>query len=256
MTAPLTAHQLTAAADLTYRGRRQHLPIVEPADLTLHGGQVHALIGESGCGKSMIARALIGLPPDGVTMSGQVTIRGSRLNPGQPAGWQHVRGHQIGYVPQSTSTAFSPSATIGTQLRQVCRTLRADRTPHELVAAVALPSTALQQYPHELSGGMSQRAAVAAAIAGRPDIVVADEPTSALDPALSGHTWQLLGELARTGTAVLVITHDMAAMHQCEVVDKVTVMRSGRIVATSTPAELTTSSDPYLAAFGEEPVPC
>ncbi|MFC0314845.1 ATP-binding cassette domain-containing protein [Gordonia phosphorivorans] len=253
MNAALAATAVTATAAWQHRGRREQLTVLEAADLAVHAGAVHALIGESGCGKSMMARALIGLPPPAVTMTGTVHLADRALQVGERRGWGQVRGHQIGYVPQSTATSFTAAHTLGRQLQQVCDVLGADRTPVELLAAVDLPVNALELYPHELSGGMGQRAAIAAALAGRPQVLIADEPTSALDPELAEHTWKLLAALAGDGCAVLAITHDMTALHAAGVVDEVTVMRAGQVLARTTPAALDTAADPYLAAFGKEP---
>lgn len=253
MTTPgLTVTDLTATATLTYRGRTEHLTILNRIHLAAAAGTVTALVGESGCGKSMIARTVIGLPPAGVTATGIVNVAHRRLRPEHPDGWTDARGHLLGYIPQSVSGAFTASHTIGRQLEQTCRTLHADRDPHELAATVGLPGEALDLWPHQLSGGMLQRAAIAAAIAGRPDVILADEPTSALDPELAAHTWELLGTLAAEGTTVLVITHDMRSLHASSVVDTVLVMRDGALIERTTPPLLGDHHDPYVAAFGKE----
>lgn len=256
MTTALAAHHLTAAADTNYRGRRHHVKILQPTSLHLQAGQIQALVGESGCGKSMIARTLIGLPPAAVTVAGTVTVGEHTLNVAGDRRWTLVRGHRIGYVPQSMSTAFTPGRTVGHQLRQVCTVLGADRSPDQLAATVDLPTSALGLYPHQLSGGMAQRAAIAAALAGRPDVLVCDEPTSAMDPDLAGHTWQVLADAAGTGAAILVITHDMTALHTADVVDEVAVMRAGKIVAHTHPHDLAAHSDSYVAAFADTRIPC
>lgn len=254
MTSPsLIATSLTATASLTHRGRSDTVTILNDVTLAATAGTVTALVGESGCGKSMIARTLIGLPPAGVTVSGTIHLGGHRLNPSRTTGWSAVRGHHIGYIPQSVSGAFTASHTIGRQLDQVCRTLTADRTPTELAAAAGLAADALTCWPHQLSGGMLQRAAIAAAIAGRPTVVVADEPTSALDPDLADHTWRLLGDLASDGAAVVVITHDMRSLHASDLVDDVLVMRNGTLIEQTTPAALANHPDQYIAAFGKAP---
>lgn len=256
MNTALSIVNLTAAATIEHRGRRQHLRILQSVNLTVGRGQVHALVGESGCGKSMIARACLGLPPAGITMTGRIDIAEHVLPPTGGNAWNQLRGQVVGYVPQSTSTAFTPSRTLGAQLEEVCAVLASDRTPTELLAAVDLPHTALTCYPYELSGGMGQRAAIAAAIAGRPSVLIADEPTSALDPDLAGHTWQLLSEVAGNGCAVLVITHDMAALHASAVVNEVSVMRAGTLIACAHPGQLASAADRYVAAFGEEALTC
>lgn len=234
----------------TRPGRRS--PSVQPlceVDLTVNAGTVTALIGESGCGKSLVAAALCGLLPPGSRVRGRIMFDGNDLAHAGERCWRPLRGHRIGLVPQSPATSFTPVSTIGSQLAQVCRLLGSDRTAAELLAAAHLPAASGSRYPHELSGGMVQRAALAAALAGRPDVLVADEPTSALDPDNAALVWQLLSDVAADGVAVLVITHDLPSLLAAQVCDDIALMRAGTIVGRAPVSEFACSTDAYAGRF-------
>jgi peptide/nickel transport system ATP-binding protein len=201
--------------------------VLDGVDLNVPAGRVTALIGESGCGKSLVAAALSGLMPPGSRVSGRILVGGNEIRHDDEPAWRRLRGSHVGVVPQSAATSFTPVRTIGAQLGEVCERLAADRTPAQLCAAVALPVDALRRHPHELSGGMAQRAAIAAAIAGHPGLLLADEPTSALDPENAAVIWRLLGDAAAEGAAVLVITHDTPSLLRAAVCADVAVMAKG-----------------------------
>lgn len=223
--------------------------VLDGVDLDVPAGRVTALIGESGCGKSLVAAALSGLLPSGSRVSGRILLGSNVIRHGDEEVWRRLRGSYIGVVPQSAATSFTPVRTIGAQLGEVCARLAADRTPAQLCAAVALPADALRRYPHELSGGMAQRAAIAAAMAGRPDLVLADEPTSALDPENAAVVWRLLGAAAADGAAVLVITHDMPSLLRAEVCDGIAVMAKGAVRQQVPLADALAGADPYTRAL-------
>ncbi|ULN49595.1 ATP-binding cassette domain-containing protein [Mycolicibacterium goodii] len=229
-----------------------HSPLVRTlhdVNLTVPTGKLTALIGESGCGKSLVAATLCGLLPPGSRARGQIRIGGRDLSVAGERDWREVRGHHIGLVPQSAATSFTPVRTVGAQLTEVCRRLGADRSAAELLTAVHLPVDAGALYPHELSGGMAQRAAIAAAIAARPALLVADEPTSALDPAHAAAIWQLLGSIAEAGAGVLVITHDLRSLLDAAVCDDVALMRGGTIIRQAPLTEIADSADNYIGLF-------
>lgn len=152
---------------------------------------------------------------------------------------------------------------MGAQLRETLRELRGEATAEELLARVNLEAQALEAFPHELSGGMLQRAALAFALAGDPDVLVADEPVSGLDPRLAHLTLELLRSTADAGTAVVLITHDLQALASSGTADEVSVMYAGRIIETGPAAQiLTTPAEPYtvdllaaLPANGLHPMP-
>lgn len=238
------------------RGRHSSaVRVLDDVHLDVPAGRVTALIGESGCGKSLVAAALSGLLPPGSRVRGQVRVGDRELRPDDEPAWREVRGRRIGLVPQSAATSFTPVRTIGSQLAEVCARLGADLTPEELCASVALPATVVRRYPHELSGGMAQRAAIAAALAGRPALLLADEPTSALDPDNAALVWRLLGDAAADGAAVLVITHDMPSLLRSAVCDDVAVMTRGTVRSRQPLADALADTDPYLRALlGTVPV--
>lgn len=234
----------------TRQGR--HSPVVRTlheVNLTVPTGKLTALIGESGCGKSLVAAALCGLLPPGSRADGQILLGDLDFSAADERDWRKVRGHHIGLVPQSAATSFTPVRTVGAQLAEVCRRLGADRTPAELLTAAHLPVDAGALYPHEMSGGMAQRAAIAAAVAGRPALLVADEPTSALDPDHAAAVWELLGSIADSGAGVLVITHDLTSLLDAGVCDEVALMRDGTVMRQAPLAEMTDSTDDYIGLF-------
>lgn len=229
--------------------------VLDGVNLDVLPGRVTALVGESGCGKSLVAAALSGLMPPGSRVRGRVLIGGAEMRHDDEQGWCSLRGRHIGLVPQSAATSFTAVRTVGSQLTEVCTRLGADRTPEQLCAAVALPADVVSRYPHELSGGMAQRVAIAAAMAGRPDLLLADEPTSALDPDNAGLVWRLLGDAAAAGAGVLVITHDMPSLQRAGVCDDVALMSRGTVLGQMQLAEAVGSVDPYTRAMlGAVPV--
>ncbi|MGW9264048.1 ATP-binding cassette domain-containing protein [Gordonia terrae] len=235
------------------RWNRAAVRVLDDVTLPLPAGSMTALVGESGCGKSMVASVLSGLLPPGSVPTGRLRIGGEVFTDRELAGadrrWRGLRGRRIGSIPQSASTSFTPVRSVGAQLDEVIGILDGSRDAVELCRRVHLDPAALRLYPHELSGGMAQRAAIAAALAGDPDTIVADEPTSALDAELAADIWELLAEAASAGAAVLVITHDVETMRRgC---DSVAVMRAGRIVDHRRLDEIVASDDAYVAGFFE-----
>ncbi|MBB2989408.1 peptide/nickel transport system ATP-binding protein [Mycolicibacterium iranicum] len=240
---------LTVDIDLR-RGRdTAAVSVLDDVDLDVPAGAVTALVGESGCGKSLVAAALSGLVPPGSRVRGTVHIDGREVGHRDERAWRRLRGRHVGVVPQSAATSFTPVRTVGSQLTEICTRLDADRTPQQLCAAVALPADVLGRYPHELSGGMAQRVAIAAALAGRPKLLLADEPTSALDPDNAAVIWRLLGDAADDGAGVLVITHDMPSLLRARVCGDVAVMARGTVLSQEPLASALETTDPYLRAL-------
>jgi len=245
-----SAELLGLTVDIATRDRRGPVVrVLDTVNLQLASGRVTALVGESGCGKSLAALALCGLLPPGSRVTGEIRIDGIPV--GDERHWRRLRGAHIGYVPQSAATSFTPVRTVGRQLAEVCGRLRADRGVTELLAAVRLPADVAERYPHELSGGMAQRVAIAAALAGRPGLLIADEPTSALDPENSDGVWQLLGEAAAEGAGVLVITHELPGLLRSGVCDDIALMRSGTVLGQGTTAELAAAGGYAQRFFGK-----
>lgn len=194
--------------------------------LELGGGRIHAVIGESGCGKSIIAQALTGLLPPTARVSGTVNYTGESVFGRE----EDLVGRHIALIPQSAATCLTPVRTVGSQLAETVAVLGGPMTPCELMQRVDLNGSVLGLYPHELSGGMAQRVAVALALAGSPRVVVADEPTASLDPHHTLGLLCLLRSIADEGAAVMLISHDIAELIDSEVVDTVSVVYASRVV--------------------------
>lgn len=190
-------------------------------DLRVYPGELHALLGESGAGKSMLANVATGMLPAGTRLRGRVEVAGRRLY-AQDCAWDEVRGRLVAVAAQSSATSLAPNLSVGAQLLWALRELRSDLVGESraalneevarLCALVGFPELALEAYPHELSGGMLTRAGLALALAGEPAVLIADEVTAGLDPQLSRLIWGVLRDLADRGLAVLAITHDWAAL--------------------------------------------
>lgn len=223
---------------ITFQSTTGAVEAVRGFDLTLYPGQSVAIVGESGSGKSTAAMAILGLlPANGAVTDGTITFDGQNLTALDEKGWQAVRGSQIGLVPQDPMSNLNPVWRIGTQIEESLRvnhvvegSKRHERVV-ELLEEAGLPDAKrrAQQYPHEFSGGMRQRALIAIGLAARPKLLIADEPTSALDVTVQKKILDHLEHLtAELGTALLFITHDLGLA--AERADFVVVMHRGRIV--------------------------
>ncbi|RCW43241.1 peptide/nickel transport system ATP-binding protein [Halopolyspora algeriensis] len=258
-------------------GRRRgggEVRAVTDASLALRPGRVLALVGESGCGKSVLASALLGLLPANAQVRGRALLHRDRtvesggsvelLTAPESVLARRVRGRLVGLVPQSAGTHLTPVRTARAQLEETIRRLRPRADPasaDELADWAGLRPEQLDHHPHELSGGMAQRVAMALALAGDPPVVLADEPTTGLDRPLVDRTVDQLGDIAGQGRAVLLITHDLAAARR--VATDVAVMYASRIVEAGPTAEVFGEPwHPYTAGLlralpegGFEPIP-
>ncbi|MEU9609692.1 ABC transporter ATP-binding protein [Streptomyces sp. NPDC048057] len=210
---------------------------VQDASIQLHAGRCLALVGESGSGKSVLARSLLGLAgPDATITADRFQIAGYDARRFGPRDWRAVRGRRIGLVAQDALGALDPLRPVG---REIAEPLLVHRVvPRREVEAQMLkllervgmpePRTRARNHPHQLSGGQRQRALIASALAAAPDMLIADEPTTALDTLVQAHILRLLGELTRSGTALLLISHDLAMVEA--LADEVAVVQNGRIV--------------------------
>lgn len=213
---------------------------VKSLALAIERGQTFALVGESGCGKSMTALALLRLLPDaGSIASGRVFLGGTELNGLTEQGMRSVRGGQIGIIFQEPSTSLNPVMTIGQQLAEVIRTHTEarGRQVDEKAAwwlrrvGIADPEKRLGDYPFQFSGGQKQRIMIAIALAAGPRLLIADEPTTALDVTVQAQILALLADIQKEmGLAIMLITHDLAVVKN--VADYVALMRAGEIVET------------------------
>ncbi|TCO54845.1 ABC transporter ATP-binding protein [Actinocrispum wychmicini] len=246
---------LMSVDGLTVRFRTEDGPVlaVDTASFTVAEREVLALVGESGCGKSVTAMALTGLLPANAEVRGSVRLTGRELLGLSENRLSSVRGKEIAYVFQEPMTSLNPVMTVGRQIREVLyrhqRMARAGARKRalELFEQVGIPEPhrRLREYPHQLSGGMRQRVMIAMALACRPTLLVADEPTTALDVTIQADILDLLRTLsAETGTAVLLITHDLGVV--ADIADRVVVMYAGRIIEESKVDSLfATPSHPY-----------
>lgn len=227
--------------------------ILQEVSLTLAPGDIVAVTGESGSGKSMTALAVMQLLPKAVNISGKITLDGHDVLSLDEATLCTLRGDLVGMVFQEPMTALNPVQTIGAQVAETVRLHRPDLDPATQARAaldrVGFENIALSRYPHELSGGQRQRVVIAIAIACGPKLLIADEPTTALDVTTQAQILDLLKQLAtEDGMGLLMITHDLAVV--AEMADRITVMRQGEVVeAGDTPALLATPQHPYTRAL-------
>jgi oligopeptide/dipeptide ABC transporter ATP-binding protein len=235
---------------------------VENVSFELERGELLALVGESGCGKTTLALSLLRLlpePPAWTDPESCIVFDGADLTRLDPPSLRRVRGGGMGFVFQEAGSSLNPVLTIGSQLVEAVRAHQPmsrhaarDRAV-ELLAAVGLdrPEQRLRQYPHQLSGGMQQRAAIALALAGGPKLLIADEPTTALDVTVQAQILDLFSLLRhRLQLAVLLITHDLGIA--AGLADRVAVMYAGRLVEIAPTRQLFTQpAHPYTAALLE-----
>jgi peptide/nickel transport system ATP-binding protein len=200
---------------------------VDHVHLEVGDGEVVAVVGESGCGKTSLARALAGLLPADAEVSGRGVLRSERhpdLDLGALRDWRGIRGRRIGIVPQGAMSGLSPIHRIGSQLEEMLTIHGGSSNPTQLLERVGLTSRELRSYPHQLSGGQRQRVAIALTLAGDPDLLIADEPTTGLDAVVQGKVLALISSL---GISTLIVSHDMTGL--LPYADRIAVMYAGRL---------------------------
>ncbi|HTV68804.1 MAG TPA: ABC transporter ATP-binding protein [Rhizobiaceae bacterium] len=212
--------------------------VLRSVSLAVAPGEVRALVGESGAGKSMIGKAVLGvLPPSVHIVEGRITLEGADLTGMPPKQRRAQIGAKTALIPQDPLTALNPSRRIGPQMTdRLVKILgwdaaRADTRIRHLLDEVQIrePERVIRAYPHELSGGMRQRVLIAAAFAAEPRLIVADEPTTALDVTVQKQILRLIAALQREhGTAILFVTHDLGVV--AKISQKVSVLYAGKIV--------------------------
>lgn len=221
------------------------LPAVQNVSFSLEKGAVTCLVGESGCGKSLTARAILGILPRGATATGSVRFEDRELIGLPEKTMSRLRGRSMAMIFQEPMTALNPVLTVGEQAAEPLRLhldlskAEARKRVIELFAEVGIPSPGERYtvYPHELSGGMRQRVMIAMALTCRPSLLLADEPTTALDATIQGQVLSILNEeRVSRGMAVLLITHDLGVVAQ--IADSVGVMYAGRLVEYGSLEEL------------------
>jgi len=242
VTAPLLSVEGVSVDLPTPRGA---LRAVDNVDLSLAPGGTLGVVGESGCGKTMLSRAILQLLPKRAKLSGRVMFGGRDLAALSPESLRKLRGPELAVVFQDPMTSLNPVLTIGTQLVETLQAHlgmdggAATRRGIELLAAVGIPAPdqRMRQYPHQLSGGMRQRVAIAIALSCEPKLLIADEPTTALDVTIQAQILELIVELQREfSAAVILITHDLGVV--AETARRVIVMYAGRKVEEADVGEL------------------
>jgi peptide/nickel transport system ATP-binding protein len=246
-TAPDAAPVLTVEGlTVSVRGEGGEKRLVDGLSFAIRRGETLAIAGESGSGKSITSLAVMGLLPGAVRVaSGSIRLGGTDLLALPEGRMRSLRGDRIAMIFQEPMTSLNPVMTVGAQLVEAIRAHAPVSRPEargralEALTAVRLsqPEQRLDQYPHELSGGMRQRVMIAMALALRPEVLIADEPTTALDVTVQREVLDLLRDLQRElGTAIILITHDMGVV--AEMADRVVVMRHGRMVETASTRDL------------------
>ena len=244
----------------SFRAEGHMVNAINNVSFDVFKGEVLGIVGESGCGKSVTARSVMRLLPDHVTRYGsesRVEFNGINLLDCTERQMREIRGDQIAMIFQEPMTALNPVITIGSQLNEALvyhttlnRIQRKARVL-ELIDLVEIPGPGQRygEYPHQLSGGMRQRIVIAMALACEPDILIADEPTTALDVTIQSQILRLMNELRRkSGTAILLITHDLGVIAQ--MCDRVVVMYAGQVVEISPVDELFhDAAHPYTKAL-------
>ena len=239
----------------TFPGAGQRFPVVDDVKLTLRTGKVLALVGESGCGKSMTALSLLRLVPrpGRIEAGAAVQLLGRNLLDLPVPQMRRVRGHEISMIFQEPMTSLNPVTAVGKQvveaisLHEAVSNDEARERTLQLFRRVGIPDPEQRffAYPHQLSGGLKQRVMIAMALSTRPKLLIADEPTTALDVTIQAQILELLRELQRDlKMAILLITHDLAVVN--ELADEICVMYAGRIIERGTRLEvLSGARHPY-----------
>lgn len=233
--------------DVTFKGKdRKPFRAVDGVSFSVSPGEIVGLVGESGSGKSVTSLAIMGLlPRRGTTIGGSVKFAGTELVGKSFSSMSSMRGKDLAMVFQDPMTSLNPVVPIGLQVTEVLRAhtdvskSEARDQAEELLRKVGIPDPArrLGEYPHQLSGGMRQRALIATALACKPRLLICDEPTTALDVTIQAQVVELLKDLvADTGTAMIMITHDLGIV--AGLCDQVNVMYSGRIVERASRTDL------------------
>ncbi len=252
MTAVLQIDQLDVT--LTRGGR-----LLRGVSLAVEEGSVHGLVGESGAGKSMIGKAVMGLlPPAARVTGGAIRFRGEHLLTMPSRRRRRLMGAEVAIIPQDPLTALNPCRRVGGQITDRLRLIlgwpraRAEARAETLLEEVAIrdPAAVMRAFPHEISGGMRQRILIAAAFASEPRLIIADEPTTALDVTVQRQILRLIADMqARHGTAILFVTHDMGVV--AKLCRDVSVLYKGAVVSQGPAADLFggAAAHPYARAL-------
>lgn len=251
------ASPLVEISGLTIRFGPHGQPVVSDLALTVARGECLALVGESGSGKSVTARTVVGLTgPTSQVSYDRLRFDGEDMSSLTEQRWRRIRGARIGFVLQDALSSLDGLRTVGREIAEPLRlhtTLSKDERAAkvlDLLRSVGVPEPELRarQYPHELSGGLRQRALIASAIACGPELLVADEPTTALDTTVQAQVLALLESLRSASTAMLIVSHDLAVVARLS--DRVAVMKAGQIVEQGPTAQVLSAPDhPYTRSL-------
>ncbi|MNK62278.1 Glutathione import ATP-binding protein GsiA [compost metagenome] len=244
--------------DVAFDTHRGTVQVLDGVSFEIAPGEILGVVGESGAGKSMVGAAVIGLvPPPGRIAGGTVELHGERIDTLRGEDMRRVRGRRIGSVFQDPLTSLNPVYPIGRHLIETIRThlpvseQEARRRALALLADVEIPDpeSRIDQYPHQFSGGMRQRVAIALALCAEPQLLIADEPTTALDVSVQAQVIRVFRRVCRErGTAAMLITHDMGVI--AEAADRVMVMYQGRVLETGPVRQvLDHPREPYTRAL-------
>jgi oligopeptide/dipeptide ABC transporter ATP-binding protein len=244
MAEPLLAVRDLSIQFFTYQGVVRAL---ENVNLTIQPGEIMGLVGETGCGKSVMARSVLRLIPDppGKITGGEILFKGENILKAHRRRLREIRGNRISMIFQEPMSSLNPVYTVGNQMEEVVilhqkvNRSRAQEICIQMLQQVKMPDPerVLGKYPHELSGGMRQRVMIAMELSCRPDLLIADEPTTALDVTVQGQVLTILDDLVRRiGVSVLFISHDLGVIAQ--LCGRVSVMYAGKIVETASVRDL------------------
>lgn len=229
-----------------YTVDKEKIPIVNGVSIELEKGKTLGIVGESGCGKSMTSYSLLGLLPNGIEIQeGSIEIDNKQVNLKSDKEWRNLRGKKISMIFQEPMSSLNPVYKIGDQIIEMIRNHEKISKKEARVRALEMlklvgiprPDKVLDEYPHQLSGGMRQRVMIAIALSCNPEILIADEPTTALDVTIQAQILELMKKLQQQlGMSIILITHDLGVV--AELCEKVIVMYAGEIVEEATVTDL------------------
>ena len=230
---------------LTLKGNRGYVKILDGINFSLEKGETLGIVGESGCGKSMTALSIMRLLPEKAKLSGDILFEGLSINKFSKRKMEAIRGHNVSMIFQDPLTSLNPLHTVGKQIEEslilhmkLTKKERMQRVV-ELLKEVGLPRAEelMNEYPHQLSGGMRQRVMIAIAMACRPKLLICDEPTTALDVTVQAQILELMNGLKKENDmSIIMITHDLGVV--AEVCDRIVVMYAGKVVESAPVKEL------------------
>lgn len=240
--------------NLTVNFGRSGLPVVRGVSLRIDPGECFALVGQSGSGKTLTALSLLGLTPEAARVDvDSCVVAGVETRGFDDLQWRSLRGTRVGLISQDALVSLDPLRRVGDEIIEVLQVQRPRIGRDEILqrgreameqAALPEPELRWRQYPHELSGGLRQRALIASAIAGSPNLLIADEPTTALDSVNRSRILSLLGQLKNRGMGLLLVSHDIGLVSQ--IADRIGVMHEGQLVETGSVVDILRSPQhPY-----------